>query len=183
MLLQDDHGRGQVRAAIIFAVWAAASVCNAAAPSRDFSGTPVSPHGQTVVRATLGGTVVIADFITHEVSIGRASDPYPERPLLNCTYSRIPCSLVDSLEIRTAGKLIDVPRSAFGALSDVSTARLALTGKHRFALTMIGGDAAAAYEVELIFDKDRVIERVVTQLEGEETAERTVYYDTSKDFE
>jgi hypothetical protein len=147
------------------------------------SPTQVFPRGESVIKAMLGGQLVTADLLTHEVAIGSPSNPPPARRTLNCTYSRYPCSLVDSLVLRVGRHPVSVPRSAFGDLSDVSEAKLAQTARGRFTLTMTGGDASESYVVKLTFDRERVIDRTVVDSEANAVAEHTVYYDLSHAFQ
>jgi hypothetical protein len=163
--------------ALALALGAGDSAAAGPAPS-----SRVLSQGSTLVSARLAGVAVSANLITHEVSIGKPSDPMPERPLLNCTYSHVPCSLLDYLELRVGDRRVDVPRSAFGELSDIWEARLQTAGRGRYLLILTGGDAAAAYSVKLLFNRSRVIERTVIDSEAGRASERTTYFDLSNAF-
>jgi hypothetical protein len=168
-------------------IWLAACValvsslaCHAAPPIDHAQS--VARHGETRVVAHLNGVNVSADLLTHEVLIGTASDQPPKRKTLNCTYSHVPCLLVDSLEISVGGRQVVVPRSAFGDMADVWTAKLHPMARGRFGLTLEGGDASESYEAEIVFDRSRVRERTITDREAQMMAEKTVYYDRSRAF-
>lgn len=70
----------------------------------------------------------------------------------NCTYSRYPCSILDSLKISVRGKEIDVPRSVFFDLADLRKGLVRRVGQ-KYLLTLGGGDAAESYIVEVQFDR------------------------------
>ena len=165
---------------LLCAALAGSLACQAAPLTRNAQ--PVAQHGETMIVARLNGLDVSADLLTHDAFIGSASDQPPKRATLNCTYSHVPCVLVDSLEISVGGREVAVPRSAFGDLSDVWTARLQLTAKGRFGLILVGGDASESYEAEIIFDRRRVRERIITDGEAQMVSEKTVYFDVSSAF-
>ncbi|HEV2531132.1 hypothetical protein [Phenylobacterium sp.] len=142
----------------------------------------VMPSGETLVAVTVGRARVVATLATHTVEIGRASDPPPERPRTNCTYSRIPCVITDVLELRVDGAVVEVPRSVFGSLTDIGGAQLRPHGKGHYELVLRGGDAAAAYEARVLFDRRRVLERTIIDSEAGVAAEHTTYFDVSKAF-
>ncbi|MGA2951205.1 MAG: hypothetical protein ABSD80_03115 [Caulobacteraceae bacterium] len=157
----------------------AALMVGAAAPGAP---TPIAPTGETRLVSRLDGVEVSADLLTHELPIERPGGGASPRRTNNCTYSRIPCVLLESLELKVGGQSVFVPRSAFGDLSDVGSAALRRIGAGQFALTLQGGDAAESYKVELVFDKARVRERILTDKEAGMVAEKTVYFDVSKAF-
>jgi hypothetical protein len=118
-------------------------------------------------------------MMAHEVVTGPPSERPPQHRTNGCTYSHVPCSLVDLLEISVGGQPIPVPRSVFADWSDVAQLRLSGLGRGRYRLSAQGGDASEAYRVDLIFDARRVWERSVTWEEAGEVTERTVYYSAS----
>ena len=142
----------------------------------------VAAQGETRIATTLGGTTVSVRFFTHKVDIGKPSDEPPKRRMSSCTYSRIPCSLTDAVEISVAGHPVFVPRSAFADLADINGARLHRIAPGRFGLALSGGDADAAYDADIVFDRHRVRERTVTDSEAQMVSERTVYFDVSRAF-
>ena len=142
----------------------------------------VAAQGETRITATLGGKAVLVQFFTHKVDIGKPSDEPPKRRMSSCTYSRIPCSLTDAVEISVAGHPVFVPRSAFADLADINGAELHLIAPGRFRLALTGGDASEAYEANIVFDRHRVRERAVTASEAQMVAEKTVYFDVSRAF-
>jgi len=135
----------------------------------------ISGSGETVLSDYIGASDVKAIITTHIVDIGKASAPVPEERNSNCTYSRIPCSVVDKIKIFVDGKNIDVPRSVFADLADLNGGQFKKT-KQGMMLTFTGGDAAAAYNLEILFDKKRVLRRKVENAEfPNNTWEETVY--------
>jgi hypothetical protein len=121
--------------------------------------------------------------VTHQLSIGSASDLPPKRRTSSCTYSRIPCALVDTVELKVDNRDVFVPRSVVADLSDVNTARLRLLARGRFELVLHGGDASEAYEAHIVFDRQRVLERTIVAGEAGVPSEHTNYFDVSKAFE
>jgi len=78
-----------------------------------------------------------------------------------CTMSRIPCSVVDGLEIEVAEKPVFVPRSVFADLADVNDAKLVMQ-KGAYVLLLTGGDASESYIVKIMFNSQRVTYRSLT---------------------
>ncbi len=152
----------------------------AAAPASNAK--QVARHGETNLAAVFNDVTVSASLLTHEVSIGSATDQPPERRTLNCTYSHAPCLLLDSLAISVGGREIPVPRTAFGDLADIWTVKLHPLARGRFGLTLTGGDASEAYEAEIVFDQRRVRERTITDSEAQMVSEKTTYFDLSRAF-
>jgi hypothetical protein len=121
-------------------------------------GTLIAPNGETVVVASSPKVDVRVQIRTHEVQIGGPSEKRPEVIRSSCTYSRYPCSLVDSIEISVNGKQIFVPRSVFCDLADLNTAEIGI-GATETMLTLNGGDASESYFVKITFDAERVKSR------------------------
>src|ERR1700689_1389490 len=84
------------------------------------SATPVVPGGRTTINQVIGKDHIQIEIASHTVDIGKASDPRPAEIDSNCTYSVIPCSVVDSVKIKADGVSLFVPRSVFSDLADVS---------------------------------------------------------------
>ncbi|HEX4181725.1 MAG TPA: hypothetical protein VHY34_00510 [Caulobacteraceae bacterium] len=167
--------------------WLAASmllVCNvpSQAAAQEHNAQQVARKGETRIAAKLNGVTVSARLLTHEVAIGSVYDQPPKHPTLNCTYSHVPCLLVDSLVISVGAHEVFVPRSAFGDLADIWTVNLHPVTRDRFGLTLVGGDASAAYEAEIVFDRHRVRERKITDSEAQMVSEKTTYFDVSRAF-
>jgi hypothetical protein len=149
-------------------------VCNAAPPAGNE--TKVTSHGVTDVAAAFGKTQVSIKITTHEVDIGKPSDPRPEKILSSCTYSRVPCSPVDYMEISVNGNTLHISRSVYADLADVGVASLRQKKKGQFVLTLSGGDASESYYVEITFDKNEVRQRELgSNLDGL-VLERTTYF-------
>jgi hypothetical protein len=149
-------------------------------PAPDALPQDVRPQGTTKLTVTLSGAVVSATFVTHQVHIDASKEP-PRRRLNNCTYSRFPCSITDDLQIFVAGREVLIPRSAFADLGDINRGRLTRLKSGQFALHLDGGDASEGYEVTIVFDQKRVLNRTITDGESQQVTERTVYFKPSDD--
>lgn len=116
----------------------------------------VAPSGETTLSAALGTKTIKAEFrtATVQISLNEAN----ERKFVQCTYSRVPCSLTEHIHLQIGGSDVFIPRSAYADLGDISTARLT-THADRVTLTIPGGDASESYIAELIFNSDRLLER------------------------
>jgi len=152
----------------------AVMICNAAPLAVDKKN--VASLGTTEIANSFGKIHVSVKIETHEVDIGRPSDPWPERRVSSCTHSRFPCSLVDYIEIKVNGTTLFVARSVYADLADLSMASLSQNGRGQFVLTLAGGDASEGYSVEVAFDKDRVKHR--TRISGldRQVTQKTTYY-------
>jgi hypothetical protein len=89
--------------------------------------------------------------------------------------SRIPCSVVDGLEITIGGKSVFIPRSVFADLSDVNDAKVIMQ-KGAYVLLLTGGDASESYIVKIVFDSQRVIYRSVTSGEFQQHPLQETFY-------
>lgn len=135
----------------------------------------IAPKGQTKVAAILNGASIYIRLTTHEIDIGKPSDGRPDKLTSSCTYSRYPCSAVDSLELSVNGNNLFVPRSIFADLADINTARLAHE-RSSFVLILDGGDASESYTVKIIFNGKMIKKRVMTSNETKELIQKTVYF-------
>jgi len=136
---------------------------------------PVSSKGETVVSSRLGNLAIEARIRTHELPNGTAASPVKPTDSA-CTMSRVPCSIVDGLDIAIAGEPIFVPRSAFADLADLSSAKLAI--EHgKYVLVLVGGDASESYVVRIAFDRRHVTYRSLTSGEfPEHPLQETIYH-------
>lgn len=107
------------------------------------SGTAVKSSGLTSVSATINGVTVSAKMRTSVIDVGAQGQERHTAANLRCTFSRLPCSLVDSLEISVAGHAVWVPRTLEVMLSDVNSATIRREGS-RIVLYLTGGDASEA---------------------------------------
>jgi hypothetical protein len=123
--------------------------------------TPIASNGETDLVANSPKLSVQVKIRTHEVQIGKPSDERPRVIRSNCTYSKYPCSLVDSIEIMVSGKLIVVPRSVFSDLADLNMGELKVAQKES-TLTLVSGDASESHIIKIEFDAARVKRRVVS---------------------
>jgi|SRR6185437_2489374 len=121
----------------------------------DQASTKVAPEGETLVETGAGKSTVQVKIKTHEMQIGKPSDPRPAVIESNCTYSKYPCSIVDQIGITVEGNPLFVPRSAFADLADLNRAEIK-AAKNGWVLTLDGGDASEGYIVKIDFDATRI---------------------------
>jgi hypothetical protein len=121
----------------------------------------VTPRGESEVGTSSGGNEVRVRVRTHEVDIGKPSDPRPARIDSNCTYSRHPCSVVDGISIEVGRESLFVPRSVFSDLADLTRMDIRRE-KGYWTLTLYGGDASESYVVRVEFDGTRVFRRALS---------------------
>jgi hypothetical protein len=83
-------------------------------------GTKISSHGETRLDRRTSTLDVTVMFKTRKVDIGKPSEVEPSNTskVFPCTYSRYPCSVVESIKINVDGKPLEVPRGAFRDLAD-----------------------------------------------------------------
>jgi hypothetical protein len=112
-------------------------------------------------------------MLAHQVA--SKADAPPPHPKNDCTYSRVPCSLTDAFAIFVQGHRILLPRSALAHLADIDTMRLFQQVRRRYRLRIEGGDAAGSYAVDLLFDGNRVLERIDIWPEGGQVTDRIFY--------
>jgi hypothetical protein len=124
------------------------------------SAEAILPNGRSVISEMMDGQSVGVELITHTVDIGTPTSVRHSAAAANCTFSRFPCSVLDSLALSLDGYKMFVPRSAFCGVSDLRTAALVHHDK-RFVLIMQGADASEAYILKIAFDKSGVHTRVL----------------------
>lgn len=88
-----------------------------------------------------------------------------------------PNAVIGSVELRVNAELVFVPISAFADLGNPRVVQIdQRKGKDRFAVILVGGDAATSYKATLEFQKNILLERVVRHGEfPAESWERTIY--------
>jgi hypothetical protein len=139
----------------------------------------VALTGATRLKTAIGGHDIVLNIWTHKVDIGKMGVERPEVPHNACTYSRVPCSVVEALQIVVDDHAIFVPRSAFGDLSDVSTARIDYIDG-QLSVVLFCGDASEAYQVRIEFNSTRATKRVLASgMDVTNPTEVTNYLDTS----
>lgn len=137
----------------------------------------VLSQGETHIALSSGKTNVQVVIKTHEVQIGKPSDPRPGIIESNCTYSRYPCSVVDFIGITVNGVRLFVPRSAFADLADLNLGKIEAS-KMGWVLTLTGGDASESYVVKIEFDTNGVNKRTVfSAMAPDKPVEQTNYYE------
>ncbi len=120
-----------------------------------------------------GSPRIRVTMFAHQVAIN--GDAPPKHPKNACTYSRIPCSLVDRFQILVDGRDIALPRSAVAKLADIDTLRLGRGRRGQYRLRIDGGDAGGSYAVVLVFDRNRIRERIDIWSEGAQVVDRILY--------
>lgn len=135
----------------------------------------IKPEGSTIIAAKLNGIPISIILITHEIDIGKPSDRRPSKLISNCTYSRYPCSVIDSLQIRINNKELFVPRSVFADLADINGAHLTPTNEG-YVLTLDCGDASDSYNVKIFFNKKMINKRSMTSNETKKIIQKTTYF-------
>ena len=135
--------------------------------------TEIPTTGAITLKTTLADTKVTATLVTATT---------PSHSVHLCSGGRTTCSPVEKLSLTVGPTTVYIPDSLVATLSDVNTASLAAYGWTQFVLTLNCGDAAAATQVRIRFDKNRVLEREVTASEAGMVSERTTYEDLSGAF-
>jgi hypothetical protein len=139
----------------------------------------VATSGETQLHVVLAGHRVDMKVWTHTVDIGKMGVMRPNVRHNDCTYSRVPCSVIEAVQITVDDIDIPVRRSAFNDLSDVISIGIeAVNG--RFMLTVPGGDASEAYTAKIEFDSERILRRTKESgMDANNPTEITNYYETS----
>ena len=138
----------------------------------------IKASGVTEIKDTFDGVWVVIQFRTRTLSPD-ASKRTDRLPALACTGSRIPCSILEGIEIQVQGKRVFVPKPAFIGLSDIVTAAI-FGGKRMYVLRIVGGDASEAYLVSLTFNRDQVLTRKVAPLtEPDAPSEESAFHATA----
>ncbi|MEW5745527.1 MAG: hypothetical protein AB1805_08860 [Nitrospirota bacterium] len=156
-------------------VWFSAMLLIAEGYGNTLQRMPIAPNGQTIIEGRLHKHNVKVTIETHIVQIGKPSDKRPVRVNSSCTYSRYPCSLVDSIDITVSGSPIRIPRSVFCDLADLNSATIN-EEKKRLLLTLTGGDASESYIMKIEFDTQRVRKRSLFSGESNRLLQETTYY-------
>jgi hypothetical protein len=145
--------------------------------SENSSMVDVNPNGATEISAQLSSGNIQVTILTHEVAIKEARRGGSSGVNANCTFSRIPCSLVDELKINAGGSNVFVPRSVFMDLSDLRKASLEKIDNN-MRLTFLGGDASESYVVKIDFTVSRVKHRALwSNLSSECPLQETTYFE------
>lgn len=159
---------------LVAIVWPLCAVANPAT-------TSVFANGETTIKDTVDGHQIVVKIWTREIDIGKSDPTRPPISRNSCTYTRVPCSVVEAIQIVINGTSIPVPRSAFCDWSDLTTAKLA-TVENYPTLIVTGGDASEAYEAKIQFDTSKVVKRVLASgMDIKHPLEITAYYEVSLD--
>lgn len=138
--------------------------------------TPIATNGETIVKFASKKLDVQVVVKTHEVQIGKPTEKRPDIIRSSCTYSRHPCSIVDSIDIAVNGKPIFVPRSAFCDLADLDIVEVEIKQKNVL-MKLFGGDASESYIAIIEFDANCVKRRTISSsMLPDRKSEETIYY-------
>jgi hypothetical protein len=143
------------------------------------SAESIFSNGRSVISETIGGQSVRVELMTRRVNIGSPASVRHSAAAAACTFSRFPCSVLDSLVLSLDGHKIFVPRSAFFGVSDLRSAALVQHDKN-FVLIMQGADASEAYILKIVFDKSGVQSRILFAASEPEIALETTQYHRTK---
>ncbi len=124
--------------------------------------TKVPSNGSTNVSATLNGKEVKA--LVRTLVAPNSVSGSPAQSFVQCTSSRIPCSLTAQIKLFEGSNEVFVPRVAYADLGDISNVELTMDNG-LFVLTIKGGDASEAYIAKLEFNKERVVKRLLYSAE------------------
>jgi hypothetical protein len=133
----------------------------------------VAPQGETELVTKLGSLNVQARIRAHQVETGQKQSTDGN---LACTYSRSPCSVVDQLSISVNGKSLFIPKSLFLDVADINRMEAKRRGGDLY-LMVHGGDASESYNLKIIFDGERIKQRILASaLSPDEILQETTYY-------
>lgn len=166
------------RALVACSVVAAFLPAALSAATRDARDTKIADRGQThiVENSSVGRVDVVLSTVSAPVA-----EPGPQMAT-RCSQGRAACSLVSGLTIRIGNNAIMVPQRAILLLADVNSGRVRWLNTGRYELILECGDAAAAYEARLFFDRHRVNRMDIWSPEAGSIEQSTVYKDVSKRF-
>ncbi|WP_375395339.1 hypothetical protein [uncultured Sphingomonas sp.] len=142
------------------------------------TGTAVAEQGETRLSGGSAGTPISAALTTR---FATASERTPAA-VTRCSGGRVHCSLVDRLMLRVGKDRVAVPRGAILALADIDRGALHRLTPDRYELVLDCGDAAAAYQARLFFDRRRVDRLEIWSSEAGKMEEATTYRDLSHAF-
>ena len=147
-----------------------------------------APQAAQVIKvADQGQTHVVADTIDGRIDVvistRRAKpDEIDSSGVARCSGGRTACSLVGSLSITVGKNTVSVPDRATILLSDVNDGRIRRLSAGVYELILAGGDAAAAYDVHLFFNRHMVTRMDILSSEAGKIQQSTTYRDVSKAF-
>lgn len=153
---------------LLLALPACALLCASSASAESPTPTEIPTTGAITLKATLADTKVTATLVTATTS---------SHSVHLCSGGRTTCSPVEKLSLTVGATTVYIPDSLVATLNDVNAASLAAYGGTQFVLILNCGDAAAATQVRIRFDKNRALEREVTASEAGMVSERTTYED------
>lgn len=125
-------------------------------------GSEINSSGKTIVKYKKSVVVAIESV---KIKTPRSVAEY---------YDKGTVSTVEALQISVDNNNIVVPRSAFLDLIDAHKA-FVKEYKKGFVLSILGGDAAESYKVNIYFDRDRVTHRVRLDGESDAVTQETQY--------
>ncbi|WP_343528389.1 hypothetical protein [Sphingomonas sp.] len=143
--------------------------------------TPTPDKARSV--AVRGITHIVSGAVGVTLATRPATPPENGPPhATRCSGGWVDCSLVDSLTITIDGKGVIIPDRAVVLLSDVVTARVEPIDSSHYKLTLVGGDAGAAYEARLFFDRHMVRRMEIWSPEMRMIEQTTRYHDIAEEL-
>ena len=95
-------------------------------------------------------------------AIEATSIPYNPKihtgPLVG-TNRRVPLYVCSAFALSMGGRDIRIPEKAYSDLGDIQTIKPVEREGNRWAVEISGGDGAGSYELDFIFDSERLLER------------------------
>ncbi|MBS1051143.1 hypothetical protein [Gluconobacter japonicus] len=165
--------RNRLLSLLAYALFALLGASPASAKSHTPTPTQIPAIGTVTLKITGADTKVTATLVTATT---------PSHSIHLCSGGRTTCSPVEKLSLTVGRTTVYIPDSLVATLSDVNSASLSAYDWTQFVLTLDCGDAAAATQVRIRFDKNRVLEREVIAGEAGIVSERTTYEDLSGAF-
>jgi hypothetical protein len=123
----------------------------------------IPSQGRVVLEKAWNGKSIKAVVDTREFSVNGSKDKDTLHIAKCCTGGKVPCSIIQELEIYYGERKILLPRLVYYHLSDLIRGEL-VVGDDGFNLKFQGGDGAETYCVDIEFDSTAVIQS--TMLRG-----------------
>lgn len=124
----------------------------------------VAQEGRTEIAGAISGRPLSVGIYTHIASM--PTDGSGGVRSIDCAPSTSPCPEIYAMTIAVGGKELFVPRSAFADLGDVTNAKIVNEKPGTATLIFMGGEGEEGYEVHIVLNQERVLERAVYTVAG-----------------
>lgn len=152
-------------------------LCCAQVATTTFAGRKawrIASTGATVVRTTFAGQPLVISIHAWPVHVeARLADP--PQPYPQCTYSQDPCSITDRIAVRLGGRSLWVDASTFSDLTDMHYLSVSARGG-QMDLIIGGGDGMASYDAHFVFNRGRIVKRILYDGPAENFISETTEY-------